>query len=320
MTDVRRAMLEVERLILDDPLARYGRARLDSLGISPLHRPEDVLAIQKLTALYLLDWGAEWPDGNRLEDELVLALVLQTLQARPHLWLDGTHTAALDMPIPEHVVPHSLLAESPLWFTFERPWGVYPVSDADPSPPAGTSGFNLGAMPAAAPDYYLAGLLLVDQPGRVDVWSIGIGGDAEGHAASVTSSVVPTGVRFSPRADRDLAQATLAMLGFLNSPFIPTSEMRLDRRLRKSLERSGWKESAKDAVRFVDLRPAAERETDGPGRMPQERHWRHRWLVRGHLRAQWYPSEQAHHLMWIAPHVKGPKDAPLKRTVYRVSR
>ena len=128
MTDVRRAMLEVERLILNDPLARYGREQFDSLGrIWPLHRPEDVLALQKLTALYLLEWGAEYPNGGRLEDELVLRLALGTLKARPHLWLDGTHTAALDMPVPEHVVPHSLLADSPLWFAFESPWAVYPI-------------------------------------------------------------------------------------------------------------------------------------------------------------------------------------------------
>ena len=175
-------------------------------------------------------------------------------------------------------------------------------------------------MAPGDPDYYLAGHLLVEHPGQVDAWSIGIGNPAEGHVASVTSIGIPTGVIFTPHADPGFAEVTLAMLGFLNSPFIPTSEMRLDRRLRKSLERSGWQEGPKDAVRFVDLRPAARSETNGPGGTPHEGHWRHRWLVRGHLRAQWYPSEQAHHLMWIAPHVKGPKDAPLKRTVYRVSR
>jgi hypothetical protein len=224
------------------------------------------------------------------------------------------------MPIPEHVVPRGLLAESPLWFAFERPWAVYPVSDADPSPPARSSAFNQRLEAPGVPDYFLAGLLLVDHPGQVDTWSIGISDHAEGHAASVTSIAIPTGVLFTPQAEPDLAEATLAMLAFLNSPYIPTSEMRLARRLRKSLERSGWQEGPNHAVRFVDLRPATDSEKGDPGGSPREAHWRHRWLVRGHLRAQWYPSEQAHHLVWIAPHVKGPKDAPLKRTVYRVSR
>ena len=50
------------------------------------------------------------------------------------------------------------------------------------------------------------------------------------------------------------------------------------------------------------------------------RGYRHRWLVLGHFRNQWYRSEQTHKVIWIAPYVKGPDDAPLKPTVYKVSR
>lgn len=42
-----------------------------------------------------------------------------------------------------------------------------------------------------------------------------------------------------------------------------------------------------------------------------EREWRHRWVVRGHWRQQWYPSLKDHRPVWIAPHLKGPEDAPL---------
>ena len=44
----------------------------------------------------------------------------------------------------------------------------------------------------------------------------------------------------------------------------------------------------------------------------------HRILVRGHWRNQWYPSlgastePEAHRMIWIAPHVKGPEDAPFR--------
>lgn len=48
--------------------------------------------------------------------------------------------------------------------------------------------------------------------------------------------------------------------------------------------------------------------------------WRHRWLVRGHHRAQWYPSLGAHKVVWIAPHLKGPAEAPLKPQIYAVVR
>lgn len=39
--------------------------------------------------------------------------------------------------------------------------------------------------------------------------------------------------------------------------------------------------------------------------------WSHRWLVRGHWRNQWYPSENRHKPVYIMPFVKGPEDKPL---------
>jgi hypothetical protein len=42
--------------------------------------------------------------------------------------------------------------------------------------------------------------------------------------------------------------------------------------------------------------------------------------VNGHVRAQWYPSEQAHRLIWIAPYLKGPEDAPMLTHAYKVAR
>lgn len=39
--------------------------------------------------------------------------------------------------------------------------------------------------------------------------------------------------------------------------------------------------------------------------------WDHRWVVSGHWRDQWYPSEGQHHQVWITPHIKGPENLPL---------
>jgi hypothetical protein len=39
--------------------------------------------------------------------------------------------------------------------------------------------------------------------------------------------------------------------------------------------------------------------------------WSHRWLVGGHWRNQWFPGEQRHKPVWIAPYVKGPEGKPL---------
>ena len=65
-------------------------------------------------------------------------------------------------------------------------------------------------------------------------------------------------------------------------------------------------------MRFVLLRTEAHGE---PHSLGSGREYRHRWLVSGHFRNQWYRSEQTHKVIWIAPYVKGPDDAPLKPTV-----
>lgn len=44
------------------------------------------------------------------------------------------------------------------------------------------------------------------------------------------------------------------------------------------------------------------------------------WIVRGHPRAQWYPSEQVNKLIWIDPYKKGPEGAPFVEAVRHVRR
>jgi hypothetical protein len=39
--------------------------------------------------------------------------------------------------------------------------------------------------------------------------------------------------------------------------------------------------------------------------------WSHRWLVGGHWRQQFYPSDKTNRPIWINPYVKGPKEKPL---------
>lgn len=48
----------------------------------------------------------------------------------------------------------------------------------------------------------------------------------------------------------------------------------------------------------------------------------HRWVVKGHWRNQWYPSQKRHVPIWITPYVKGPDDAPFLtgEKVYELSR
>jgi len=40
--------------------------------------------------------------------------------------------------------------------------------------------------------------------------------------------------------------------------------------------------------------------------------WANRWIVRGHWRQQWFPSQARHRPIWIYPYEKGPEDRPLR--------
>lgn len=91
---------------------------------------------------------------------------------------------------------------------------------------------------------------------------------------------------------------------------------RLDRAARRRCERLGDPETC---VQIVDLRRI---EHHNGGTDTRDVDWSHRWMVDGHWRNHYYPSEGKHRQIWIAPHVKGPEDKPLviQERVYRWKR
>lgn len=93
-----------------------------------------------------------------------------------------------------------------------------------------------------------------------------------------------------------------------------TSAEPYDRSTRRRMERAGM---PTDPVRVVDVRRPT---GSGSGSTVEARRdWSHRWVVSGHWRRQWYPSEGVHRTIWIDGYVKGPADAPLlaRPTVHR---
>lgn len=78
--------------------------------------------------------------------------------------------------------------------------------------------------------------------------------------------------------------------------------------------RKGVKPAPGGQIRVVRLRGNVRSEAEqGEGCGEQaKREYRHRWVVRGFWRNTWYPSTGVHRPQWIAPHLKGPADAPLK--------
>lgn len=66
---------------------------------------------------------------------------------------------------------------------------------------------------------------------------------------------------------------------------------------------------ADPVVQVITLRTREYRSDD---EATGEREYHTRWIVRGHWRNQWYPSEGRHKPIYVNPYVKGPEGAPVK--------
>ncbi|MEU1071955.1 MULTISPECIES: hypothetical protein [unclassified Streptomyces] len=81
----------------------------------------------------------------------------------------------------------------------------------------------------------------------------------------------------------------------------PKSALRNIRRLNPALLTS---------VRYVQLRHRGHVHGEKQ-KIPGQRGYQFRWIVRGHWRNHYYPSRRTHRPIWIDHHVKGPEGAPL---------
>lgn len=84
------------------------------------------------------------------------------------------------------------------------------------------------------------------------------------------------------------------------------STERVDRPAAKRHVRAGFEVPTMRVLRLRHKRNPQQGETAA-----EVREWTHRWVVSGHWRNQWLPSEDRHRPTWIAPYVKGPDDKPL---------
>ncbi|MGE6851066.1 hypothetical protein ACQKGB_28970 [Bacillus tropicus] len=64
-------------------------------------------------------------------------------------------------------------------------------------------------------------------------------------------------------------------------------------------------------VTYVTYRQRTARSRDDADQAPT-RVYSNRWVVRGHWRRHWYPSEERHHPKWISSYIAGPEGAPIK--------
>lgn len=102
---------------------------------------------------------------------------------------------------------------------------------------------------------------------------------------------------------------TLCTLWLLLRQKVATKRvLRADRAMRRRFVREGRPEPSE--VTVIELRrPVGAAEAQPPLGAPVD--WSHRWMVDGHWRNQYHPSDGSHVPTWIAPYVKGPDDKPL---------
>jgi hypothetical protein len=81
--------------------------------------------------------------------------------------------------------------------------------------------------------------------------------------------------------------------------------------------RRRWERLKLDARPVTVIRLRRPHEEPDDDHMPRPVDWRHRWIVSGHWRQQWYPSLSLHRQIWVSGYVKGPPD---KELVVRKSR
>ena len=98
--------------------------------------------------------------------------------------------------------------------------------------------------------------------------------------------------------------ATLLLL--LRQPIVVDS---VSKPLRQEARQAIRKKQIAPDVRVLTLREKRYKKDES-----DEHHavdWSHRWMVDGHWRWQWYPSQETHKRIWIFAYQKGPEDKPL---------
>jgi hypothetical protein len=130
------------------------------------------------------------------------------------------------------------------------------------------------------------------------LFDIDLAKDVEDH-----STGTPTPVPEDKRRQAVSMYAHLQCLWRLMSQLVMTPEP-LPRQARRQRQRA----NRIDTVTVLKLR-RYKHKNDHEGEA--DVHWTHRFIVRGHWRNQWYPSDKTHRQIWVAPYVKGDPDLPL---------
>lgn len=98
----------------------------------------------------------------------------------------------------------------------------------------------------------------------------------------------------------------------VNHKLSNVDENNVPRYVRRRAERAGHPMKEPSLVRLVRLRESTHRSDRDPDAEKKHVEWSHRWLVDGHM--AWRacgPNRSQRRLVFVVPHIKGPKDMPL---------
>lgn len=249
------------------------------------------------------DSELEWKGGRApgwSDSKERCALAMRGLYSSPYLWLWNCVQASRSLTLPRHVISRSILPHPRLWWTYTDSIALFnPLT-----------GEELGVLDA---------LIISDEGPAFTVSMIGSDGVwPDTNKVVLWNYSVEYGKTWPDDFDAsEPVGAILKELAFLNSRYIPKYSQRPLRGERRAAERAG--QEAPD-VTFVALRHAEPPKVTSGQADAAQVEWMHRWVVSGHYRAQWYPSESAHHVIYIEPYLKGPENAPLLAHAYKVAR
>ena len=300
-------------LITDPFCVRFIQKELATLD-NRIYTPEDVIGerLQRLGILLIAEAGRPNEIQMNVKPEhrtsSLLAIAIAAVKAPPYLLAEDIRSQIQSLKMPRHVISPTLLPQN-IWLTFETGIGIADETTADWLFLADTGdGFTATIGGELGPDR-----LVLHPSATQDELDQRISRQfIQGHRYRY-GSTYPDDYPDDPQIE-----GLLQLIAFINSPFIPVERRRPQRQARRDASREG-SPFANEEVGFIILRrPANTR--NGSSEEGEPVAWKHRWLVSGHYRAQWYPSEQAHHVIWIAPHMKGPAEAPLLEHVFKVAR
>lgn len=300
-------------LVRKDPvLLRY--ARHMTYGDGRNTEPWMAIGEQRLMAYSVLEKIVErervFVDGIQMKrmsaTQAAFSTAVRLLCATPYQWSLEMRALADEAPLPSHTISRDILQLPAMFWSWEVAYGDDPQNNWMLLWDEG-DGFSV--------------LFDITRPGR----------ESEGGGSELMGSFIRYGGHFpddfadEPPEHSHAVERILARCGFINSPYVDTTARAIPRPMRREVARAsrkrGGPEPEEPLVRVITLRrpaatgTAAEPEGEDAG-FPHS----HRWWVSGHFRAQWYPSLEAHRVIWIAPYLKGPESAPLLGRVFRVVR